>query len=196
MQGDRGVTLAELLVTIAVIAAGIAIALPAAAQLRDAGRAAAGARTLCASFSGERWQSVARRKSTGFLFERTAAGWGFREVEDGNGNGLSTAEIRSGVDPTIGASRRLESWVPGAYLGFPPGGPFPKIPPDRGNLDTSDPVQFGRSDIVSFSPFGASSSGTIYVTDGKEALYAVVVFGPTVRLRVWRYVYRERRWTL
>jgi hypothetical protein len=57
-------------------------------------------------------------------------------------------------------------------------------------------VQFGRSDVVSFSPRGASSSGTLYVTDGKDALYAVVVFGPTVRLRVWRFLRREHRWTL
>jgi hypothetical protein len=57
-------------------------------------------------------------------------------------------------------------------------------------------VRFGRSDLVSFSPLGSASSGTIYVTDGRNALFAIVQFGPTSRLRVWRYRPLERRWTL
>jgi len=57
-------------------------------------------------------------------------------------------------------------------------------------------VRFGRSDLVSFSPFGSSSSGTLYVTDGRRGLFAVVLFGPTARLRVWRFRPEERRWTL
>jgi hypothetical protein len=59
-----------------------------------------------------------------------------------------------------------------------------------------DPVRFGRSDLVSFTPVGSASSGTLYVTDRRHALFAVVLFGPTARLRVWRFVPAERRWTL
>jgi hypothetical protein len=57
-------------------------------------------------------------------------------------------------------------------------------------------VRFGRSDLISFSPGGSASSGTLYVTDGRRGFYAVVLFGPTARLRVWRYRPEERRWTL
>ena len=80
-------------------------------------------------------------------------------------------------------------------LGFPPGGPFPRIPPNRGvieNLD--DPVQFGRSDVVSFSRLGRSSSGTVYLADGRESLFGVVLVGPSSRVRVWRFDARAGRW--
>lgn len=196
MVASKGISAAELIVALAIGAAGLAVSLPAAAHLREAGRAAAGARVFTSGFGAARFKSVATRRTAGLHFERAAGGWTWREVEDGNGNGLSTAEIRSGTDRPVSGPHRLERIVPGAFLGFPPGGPYPRIPPDRGVIDESDPVQFGRSDIVSFAPGGTSSSGTLYVTDGREALYAVVVYGPTVRLRVWRYLAREGRWTL
>jgi hypothetical protein len=49
---------------------------------------------------------------------------------------------------------------------------------------------------VSFGPSGSATSGTLYVTDGNRGLYAVVLFGPSSRLRVWRFIPEERRWTL
>ena len=58
-----------------------------------------------------------------------------------------------------------------------------------------DPVRFGVSDLVSFGAVGTASSGTLYVNDGEGGLAAVVIFGPSSRLRVWRYLPRERRWT-
>jgi hypothetical protein len=82
-------------------------------------------------------------------------------------------------------------------LGFPGAGPFPRIPPRPGNIPhLDDPVQFGRSNIVSFSPIGASSSGTLYVTDGRDALYGVLLFGPSSRIRVWRFERSSGEWSL
>jgi len=87
--------------------------------------------------------------------------------------------------------------IPDVKLGIPPGGPFPEAPPGTDWLVAGDdPVRFGNSDLVSFTPVGSASSGTLYVTDGKRGLYAVVLFGPTARLRVWRFIPEERRWTL
>jgi hypothetical protein len=101
------------------------------------------------------------------------------------------------VDRTLSGPHRLEDLVEKVRLGFPPGGPFPRIPPEVGTIgDTSDPVQFGVSDLVAFSALGRSSSGTLYVTDGGSQLYAVVLFGPATRARVWRYEPRSRRWIL
>ena len=89
---------------------------------------------------------------------------------------------------------RLEDRVSGIRPGFPGDGPFPRIsgPGTISNLD--DPVQFGASNLISFSPLGRSSSGTLYLTDGRQQLYGVVLFGPTTRVRVWRYDARAGRW--
>jgi hypothetical protein len=70
-----------------------------------------------------------------------------------------------------------------------------KIPPAEGYIeDTEDPIKFGKSDIASFSPVGDSSSGTVYISDGRDRMMAVVLFGPTVRVRVWEYVHEENKW--
>lgn len=197
MAASKGYTLAELLAVLAILAIAVAVTLPAAAEIRDAGRAAAGARRMATLFSAERWKGVTQGRSIGFQFRSTPSGWVWREVADGNGNGLRSAEIARGVDTVVAAETTLEASVPHVTLGFPPGGPFPEAPPGTGLLRAGDdPVRFGRSTIVSFSPVGSATSGTLYVTDGQSGLYAVVLFGPTTRLRVWRWDRRELRWTL
>ena len=197
MAASRGFTLAELLAVLAIVAMAVAVALPAAAMLRDAGRAAAGARTMATVLSAQRWKSVTAHRVMGLQFRKVGSAWTWREVADGNGNGLRTAEITRGVDPVLSQDAALEREVEAVTLGIPPGGPYPEAPPGTDLLNTGDdPVRFGRSTLISFSPVGSASSGTLYVTDGRRGFYAVVLFGPTARLRVWRYRPEERRWTL
>jgi len=197
MPAQRGLQLIELLVVVALIGLACAAVLPSIAQLRSAGRGAAAAREMALTFQALRWKSVAQSRNHGLLFTVQDGGWVWFEVADGNGNGLRSAEIRRGVDPKLSGPHRIEERVSGVRLGFPPGGAVPRIPPNRGSIDDlSDPVRFGRSDLISFSPLGSASSGTLYLTDGRHELFGVVLFGPTVRLRVWRFDRRTRRWTL
>lgn len=196
-MGARGLTAAEILVALALLAALVLVGAPAAAQLRDGGRAAAGARRVATAFAAERWRAVTLARSGGYHFAPDGGVWAWLPVEDGNGNGLRTAEVRSGVDRARDERRPLARDVQGVEFGIPPGGPFPEAPPGTGSIGSGeDPVRFGRSDLVSFSPDGSASSGTLYVTDGRAGLYAVVLFGPTARVRVWRFDRREGRWTL
>jgi len=197
VTASKGYTLAELLAVLAILGMAVAVALPAAAMLRDGGRAAAGARTMATLLSAQRWKSVAGHRVRGLQFRNSGTRWSWREVSDGNGNGLRTAEITRGVDPVVSADETMEHLVADVRLGLPPGGPYPEAPPGTELLtEASDPVRFGRSDLVSFSPVGSASSGTVYVTDGRRGLYAVVLFGPTARVRVWRYRPEDRRWML
>ena len=194
---QEGFSALEALVAVALLGVALSISVPALSALRENGRTAAGARVLATELNRMRWESVARKRGTGLFFERGSRGWGWRVVEDGNGNGLRTAEVRRGVDPTVSGPHYLQDQVEDVRLGFPPGGPFPRIPPRTGNIvDTDDPVQFGRSDIVAFSPLGRSSSGTVYVTDGRRGLFAIVLFGPATRARVWRYDSVGGKWSL
>lgn len=197
MTDSRGMTLIEALIVTALVGMALAVAVPALSSLREQGRTAAGARVLAMELHRMRWESVARRRAAGLWFARGPAGWEWHLVEDGNGNGLRTAEIASGVDTEISGPHRLHPRVEGVSLGFPPGGPFPEIPPGRGTIaGNDDPVRFGRSDLIAFSPLGRSSSGTLYVTDGGRGLYAIVLFGPSARVRVWRYDAQGGTWTL
>jgi hypothetical protein len=197
MERSPGLGLAEALASLVVVALLAMIVLPASADLRRAGLTAAAARDLAVRFHALRWKSVARHRHHGLFFSREGEAWVWFEVSDGNGNGLRTAEIRDGTDPTLSGPHRLSDRLAPVRMGFPPGGRIPRIPPRRGYVDDlDDPVRFGRSDLVSFSPLGASSSGTLFVTDGRNELYGVVLFGPTARVRVWRYDRRTRQWSL
>lgn len=197
LRAAAGFSLAEVLAIVALIAIGFAMALPAADEIRESGKTSAAARRLAVEFQALRWKAVAIRRHRGLLFEKRGAEWVWSEVEDRNGNGLRVVEIRRGVDATLSGPHRLDAHGDGIALGIPPGGPFPEVPPGTGTVDdSSDPVRFGHGDLVSFSPTGGASGGAAYVTNGRSTLSAVVLFGPTARVRVWRFDPRTRRWTL
>jgi hypothetical protein len=185
------------LATVTLIGIALAVVLPSVADLGQAGRAAAGARRMAAAFQAMRWRAVARNRAHGLFFQRLAEGWVWYEVADGNGNDLRTAEVENGTDPILSGPHDLGDQDRLLRFGFPPRDAIPNIPPRGGNIrDLEDPVKFGRSNIVSFTPLGAASSGTLYLTDGRNELYGLVLFGPTVRVRVWRFDCRTGRWTL
>jgi len=197
MARYRGLSLVELLVALVLIGILTSVLLPTGAEMVADARAAAGAREMAATLQALRWKAVSANRSYGLFFSLDQRGWHWLVVRDGNGNGLRTAEVRDGTDPTVSGPHRMEDRVDGLYLGFPLVQSLPAIPPRSGSISNlSDPVKFGNSNLISFSPWGTASSGTLYLTDRRHALRAVVLFGPTVRVRVWRFDTREARWKL
>ena len=55
----------------------------------------------------------------------------------------------------------------------------------RGARGRSDPGTV--NDILSLRPEGSATAGTIYMHDGFGAAAAIVIYGPTGRITVWRY---------
>ncbi len=193
--GAAGVSLPELVLGLGLIGLLLTLALPSVESLAQQGRGAAGVRHLAAELEAVRWMALAGGRGHGLLFEPLADGWSWQRVVDGNGNGIRRAEIRSGVDRRLGSVRRLSREVPGARLGFPGPGPYPRVPPARGTLgNPDDPVRFGAADLVSFSPRGSGSSGSLYVTSERGTLHALVLYGRTARQRIRRYDEGSRRW--
>jgi hypothetical protein len=195
MLEARGITLMETVVCLALTTLTVAAAVPALGRMRGSAMTAAGARHLAVTLHALRWKSAAQGRGHGLRFVGDSEGWAWYEVRDGNGNGLRTAEVEAGTDPTLSGPHRLESVASGITLGFPPGGPFPRIPPKSGWIDDpSDPIRIGNTSLLAFTPAGTASSGTLYVTDGKERLYAVVIYGRTSKIRVWRYSADRGQW--
>ena len=79
---------------------------------------------------------------------------------DGNANGVRSADIDSGVDRRISGPYPLSGGAPSVRVGINPG--VPNLPPETGEL-SGDPVRFGQSDILSFSPLGTATPGTFYL---------------------------------
>jgi hypothetical protein len=121
---------------------------------------------------------------TAIRFERRLAGEMYAVYADGNGNGVRSIDIRAGTDRLVAGPFPLTAGAPGVWVGINPDTPAP--PPARGTL-SGDPIRFGRSDILSFSPLGTATPGTFYLAgDGAQAAVRVTGGSARVRLMTWR----------
>ena len=178
--GEGGASLIELLFAVSILVVLTGIALPGMLTGLDDARARAAARYLASQFGLARMVAVSRSTYVAVRFEFDGASHRYAFYEDGNGNGVRTRDIRRGIDPRTTPVEAIEDRFPGVTLGVAEG------VSDIGNgreLE-GDPVRMGRSDIVSFSPSGTATSGTVYVRSRSGRQYAVRVLGATGRTRV------------
>ena len=136
-----------------------------------------------------RWKAMNERSYAGAMVEKINGTYVANFYLDGNRNGIRLADIQSGVDALFLRSYELSKEKGDIAAGILQSEPVPEIPPKTGVLDPSgDPVKFGRSDIISFSPNGDSSSGTLYLScPSQHQMFALVLYGATARLTVWKY---------
>ena len=85
------------------------------------------------------------------------------------------------IDKRVGPPRQLTTGSGDVRVGINAG--TPKMPPDTGMLDPNDPIQFGRSNMLSFSPLGTATPGTFYLA-GPNAQAAVRVAPGSARVRL------------
>ncbi len=195
MGRGHGWTLIELLAVLTVAGLAIVAAAPTGARMRSEARMAAAVREISVTLQALRWRSVSSRRGQGLWFRESAGTWSWVEVEDGNGNGLRIAELRAGIDRIRSGPRRVDSREGGVRLGLPEDLPVPRVPPGQGWLDPrAGPVRFGPSRLVAFGPTGSASSGSLYLVDGDRGLSAIVLFGPTARVRVVRFDRDRGEW--
>jgi hypothetical protein len=185
-------SLAEVVVALALIAVMAAGGASVLAPALRSFRLSAASRDVALTLHRARGEAIARGRSVGIAFETDPDGW--RMHEDGGSPGILSAETAAHVDPPL-APRIAMGWQhPGIRFGIPRGRPVPRIPPASGTIDPDDPIALGSSDIFSASSSGATSGGSIYITDGRDAR-AIIVHGPTGRLRIWSYDARTDQWT-
>jgi hypothetical protein len=128
-----------------------------------------------------RSQAVKRSAHVALRFEERPSGITFRMFADGNRNGVRTSDIDGGIDRPIDNAIRLADLFPGAAIG---------VAGDAG----TDPIRLGSSNLLSFTPLGTSSSGSVFVRGRDGSQFVVRVLGATGRARVQRFVARSRTW--
>jgi prepilin-type N-terminal cleavage/methylation domain-containing protein len=182
---DRGFSLVEALVVVAIVLVMAATAFPVfRAHFADAHLVGAG-QQFKGQFRLARSAAVRAGVYTAIRFERHDDGsvW-YAVYQDGDGDGVRSADISKGEDRLVSGPFPLTGGAPGVRVGINPG--IPALPPERGFL-SGDPVRFGSSDILSFSPFGTATPGTFYLAgDGGQAAVRVTGGSARVRLMVWR----------
>jgi Tfp pilus assembly protein FimT len=161
----------------------VSVAVPQTLATIDRSRGLIAAKYLGSRLALARTLAVTRRVSIGLRFVEGPSGISFEVYQDGNRNGVRTADIQRQVDRPIEPPARLDELFPGVEIGLASGTPG------------SDPVALGRSNILSFSPAGTATSGTVYVRGRDGTQWAVRVLGATGRTRVLKYDPRTGEWT-
>jgi prepilin-type N-terminal cleavage/methylation domain-containing protein len=177
----RGFTLIELMFVIVLWSVIAGIAVPQVLVALDRQKAWAAARYLAGRMAMARSYAVTRSAYVALRFTSLGDDVLFQMFADGNRNGVRTLDIGSQVDQAISVSARLSELFPGVVIG---------VITDVG----TDPVRIGSTNLLSFSPLGSATPGTIYVRSREGVQLAVKITGATGRTRLLRYVPRTREW--
>jgi type II secretion system GspH-like protein len=180
-MNEHGHTLLEVLLVLALVLAAATFLLPGLRAYSQEAQLMAAAEAFRGRFREAQSIALKRNVQTAIRFETGPAGPVYSIYSDGNGNGVLSAEIATGRDRRIAPPFPLDAGLGGVRVGINPG--VPAIPPDTGILDPSDPIRFGRSNMVSFSPLGTASPGTFYLA-GEGAQAAVRVTPGSSRVRI------------
>ncbi len=184
-MNDRGHSLAEILVALTILTLGSSAAVPALKAYIVDSRLVGAALVFKGKFRRARSVAVRSGVKTAIRFEEREDGIYIALYADGNYNGVLSREIRSGVDRQIEGPQRLDGGVSGVRVAVDPR--LPKIPPASGKIGSSDPIRFGRSNMVSFSPLGTATPGTFYLANqGGQAAVRVTGTSARVRVMIWR----------
>jgi len=190
-RSDAGISLFELLLALTVIAWMLCIATPGVLQLRQEVSLRSAVHEASVAFYLARSYAISKNRNVGLKFRKNGDRYEWALYADGNGNGVRTAEIASGVDRYLGLSFpwSRNDVLPGIMTGT-------RVPdPSGGYLDRiEDPIRFNSSDICSFSAMGECTPGSVYLWDARDGMAVLRVFGGTAKLRCLYYRRGERGW--
>jgi hypothetical protein len=128
-----------------------------------------------------RTQAVNRSMTMAMRFERGAGGVTIAVYADGNSNGVRLRDIEAGIDRLVERPVRLEDLFPGVLISVP------------SSFDASA-IELGGSELLSFTPDGTSSSGTIHVLGRDGSQFGIRILGVTARIRLLRFEAATGQW--
>jgi len=188
----HGVAVADMLLATALVVLLSATTLPVVAGALEAERARLGAQFLAAVLQQAQLEALRRGGCVALRFRVTPDDTEWQAFADGNGNGVLSSDIALGIDPALGPADRLGVHMRDVNLRIN------QTVPDMGGgaalTAGSDPLRIGRSALLSFSPSGGATAGTLYVSAPHGPQMAVRITGATARLRVLRFDVGSQAW--
>ena len=185
---QRGLSLIEALVILAIVTLTITLTIPAFANINRKQALRAAAAQLRVIFHHTRQRSITMRVNCGLKFSELAGVWHFAVYEDSDGDGIRNDDITKGIDRLIEPPRPLFREWPVATIGL-----LDEKVKDADGDPVKTPVTFNRTTICSFTPRGESTPGTIYLTDSRD-LWCVRVYGASAKIRTLRYDAAAKKW--
>ncbi len=175
-----GVSLLELTVCLAIVGLLVQTAAPAWVRWRQSQQLLSACGAIATQVAVLQARASAHGRHFGLQFY-TVDGLEWHELEDGDGDGLRSDDLRRNIDRPTGRVFRLERDFPGIVAGLPAG------VPSLAGARPADGVAFGRLDRLSVAPEGSTSSGTVYLHNAYGDAAAVRLYGATGRVAVWRF---------
>lgn len=169
-----------------------AIAVPVIGGTLDRERTIIGAQYLAGQLQRARLESLRRARSVAVRVEVIDDRTQLRLFMDGNGNGVLQRDIDRGLDLPLTPLGWLDDQARDISL--------------RINQDVTDvagaatlgpgddALRIGNTSLLTFSPVGSATGGTLYVAAHRGPQMAVRVFGATGRVRVLMFDAQTRQW--
>jgi hypothetical protein len=169
-----------------------AIAVPVIGGTLDRERTIIGAQYLAGQLQRARLEALKRARSVAVRVEVIGDRTQLRLFMDGNGNGVRQRDIDRGLDLPVTPPGWLDDQARDISL---------RINQDVSDVAGSatlgpgdDPLRIGNTPLLTFSPLGSATSGTLYVAAHRGPQMAVRVFGATGRVRVLMFDAQARQW--
>lgn len=126
-----------------------------------------------------RTYAVTRSANVALRFDRTRPDATFQMFLDGTGNGVRNADITSGVDTPLDQPVALSDL-------------FSDVAIATG--DGQSPIRIGSTNLLSFTPLGTATPGSIFVRGSDGFQLTLRVVGATGRTRLLRYDSESNEW--
>jgi hypothetical protein len=187
---SRGLALVDVLAATGLSVVMAAVAVPVVAGSLDREHLIVGAQYLAAQLQRARLESLKRATAVAVRIEMLDGRTAVQLFADGNGNGVLQRDIDRQVDPALTEVEWLDVHARGVSLRI--NRPIDEVGGVT-RLD-ADPLRIGNTSMVSFSPTGSSTSGTLYVAADRGPQMAIRIYGATSRVRVLTFDAQARRW--
>jgi hypothetical protein len=169
-----------------------AIAVPVVGGTLERERTIVGAQYLAGQLQRARQDSLRRARSVAVRLELIGDRTQLQLFADGNGNGVLQRDIDRGIDTPLGPVQFLDDQARDISLRV-----------NQAILDVAgaatiapgdDPLRIGNTALLTFSPLGTATSGTLYVAARRGPQMAIRVFGATGRVRILMFDAQARQW--
>ena len=158
------------------------MAIPQVLVTIDSSRTSAAARYLSSRLMLARMLAVQRSAAVAIRFDTDARGYRFATYQDGNGNGVRSVDIWASVDRELDQPVLLFELFPGVDFVL------------TVDAEPGDPIQLSGTSLLTFTPSGTATSGSVYLRGRDRSQYVVRVLGATGRVRVLRYDTSQGQW--
>lgn len=189
---ERGTALVDVLAALGLSAVLVAMAVPVVGGTLDREHVIVGSHYLAATIQRARLEALKRASAVAVRIEMLDGRAAVQLFADGNGNGVLQRDIDRRIDSPLAGVDWLDTH--GRDVSVRINQPITDIAGSAALNPGDDPLRIGNTALVSFSPLGSSSSGTVYVAARRGPQMAIRIYGATGRVRVLTFDAQARQW--